>query len=188
MRAEISVVMSNLETIKQLGKNGGEYWMARDLMPVLGYARWENFENALRKAKESCISIGEEMLDHFRDVTKAISSGKGAQLERADCYLDRYACYLIAQNGDPTKVEIAAAQTYFAVQTRRQEIADASKHNLEQRLHLRNRVTKAVKELNKVAKKAGVLNYAAFHNAGYQGLYTMGLADIKKRLERREQM
>lgn len=181
MNIEVFNIINKLESIKHLTKKGGNYWMARELMGVLGYTKWENFENVIVKAKESSESIGENISDHFLDTRKVIEAGNGAQLERNDYYLDRYACYLIAQNGDPTKVEIAAAQTYFAIQTRRQEIADADNQLLEQRIHLRKRVTKATKELNQVAKQAGVQKYALFHDAGYRGLYEMGLADIKKR-------
>lgn len=181
MTIKISTVINNLEFIKHTTKKGGEYWIGRELMSILGYVKWENFESVIEKAKESCASVGEEMLDHFLDARKVIEAGKGAKLERADYYLDRYACYLIAQNGDSAKIEIAAAQTYFAIQTRRQELSDVDNIQLEQRLHLRKRVTKAVKELNQSAKQAGVQNYALFHDAGYKGLYSMGLIDIKKR-------
>jgi DNA-damage-inducible protein D len=182
MENKISNLINKIDSIKHTRPNGGEYWMARELMEVLGYIKWENFWDVIEKSKKSCLSISENVLDHFLDTRKVIEAGKGAKLERIDYYLDRYACYLIAQNGDPTKTEIAAAQTYFAIQTRRQEIADANEHQLlEQRLHLRKRVTKAVKELNKVAKQVGVQSYALFHNAGYQGLYSMGLTEIKKR-------
>ena len=99
--------------------------MARDLQPLLGYSRWENFANVIEKAKMACESAGAPPSDQFRDITKGIAAGKGAEIQRVDFYLSRYACYLIAMNGDPAKSEIGQAQTYFAVQTRRQEIGRA---------------------------------------------------------------
>lgn len=182
MSTDYSMIMKKLEAIKHLSAKGGEYWAARELMEILAYAKWENFLAVIERAKTACISVSEEISDHFLDIRKVIEAGKGAKHERTDYYLDRYACYLIAQNGDPSKPEIAAAQTYFAVQTRLQEKTQANERLLlEQRIHLRKRVTQAVKELNKTAKQVGVKNYAAFQNAGYMGLYEMGLADIKKR-------
>lgn len=181
MNKEIIQIISSLESIKRKTKNGGEYWKGRELMDILGYTRWENFKEVIGKARGACQSVGENIDNHFLDTTKMIETGKGARVEVSDCFLDRYACYLIAQNGNSLKPEIAAAQTYFAIQTRRQEMADTENRLLHQRVNLRERVTKAVKELNKVAKDAGVENFGAFQNAGYQGLYSMGLADIKKR-------
>ena len=101
-----------------------EFWYARDLMPLLGYERWENFDKAIGRAIESCETSGIEVSDHFREVTKMITAGKGAQRLVKDYMLTRYACYLIAQNGDPKKEEIAFAQSYFAVQTRKQELIE----------------------------------------------------------------
>lgn len=119
------------ETIVKLNKSfeesayeqeGVEYWLARELQILLGYSDWRNFINAVVKAKESCKTIGEAVLDHFVDVTKMVKIGSGAERKQDDIMLTRYACYLIAQNGDPKKEQIAFAQSYFAIQTRKQEL------------------------------------------------------------------
>ena len=101
-----------------------EYWFARELMPLLGYERWENFDKTITRAMESCETSGVTVLDHFREVTKMIATGKGARRSVKDYMLTRYACYLVAQNGDPKKEEIAFAQSYFALQTRKQELIE----------------------------------------------------------------
>jgi len=170
-------VISDLEACKRKTSQGVEYWMARDIQPVLGYTRWENFANVIEKAKMACESAGVRAIDQFRDVTKGIVAGKGAEVQRADYYLSRYGCYLIAMNGDPGKPEIGYAQTYFAVQTRRQELLDQGGH--QPRIELRERIKVANRNLNSAAKEAGVQSYAMFHDAGYRGLYGMGLADLK---------
>ncbi len=182
MQIPISTIIQKLDTIRHASSNGGHYWLGRELMPVLGYTEWRNFESVIKRGIQAYESVGEDKNDHFVGFNKMIEVGKSARRSQNDYYLTRYACYLIAQNGDPAKIEIAAAQTYFAIQTRLQEKAQTDNQTaLEQRIHLLHRVTKAVKELNQTAKQAGVQNYAAFQNAGYKGLYSMGLADIKKR-------
>jgi DNA-damage-inducible protein D len=176
-------LISWLEGCKRQTSQGMEYWMARDLQAVLGYSRWENFVNVVEKARMACESAGVDADHQFREVTKGITAGKGAELQRSDYYLSRYACYLIAMNGDPGKPEVGYAQTYFAVQTRRQEVRD--QHDVQRRLELRERVREANRALGSAAKGAGVQKYALFHDAGYMGLYGMGLSDLKahKRLE-----
>jgi len=124
-----------------------EFWLARDLQNALGYLRWENFAKVINKAKTACLNSGYEMGDHFLDVTKKIELGKGAVRKIDDMALSRYACYLIAQNGDPAKDQIAFAQTYFAVQTRKQEIIEKRLAEVE-RLDARKKLTLSEKELS----------------------------------------
>jgi DNA-damage-inducible protein D len=128
-------------------ENGTEFWLARDLQRPLGYERWENFINVIAKAKLSCKTAGNDPFDHFRDVTKMIGTAKGATRELQDVALTRYVCYLIAQNGDPTKDAIAFAQTYFAVQTRKQEIIEKRLAEIE-RLTARKKLTTSEKVLS----------------------------------------
>lgn len=180
MDTQIDVTLKALESARRETRHGGHYWMARDIQQILGYASWESFQAVLTRAQASCAQSGEEVENHFRDVTNMVLIGSGAERGRADAYLDRYACYLVAMNGDPAKSQVAAAQTYFAVQTRRQELADADAL-LDRRTELRGRLTHAVKELHGAAKQAGVQNFALFNDAGYRGLYSMGLSDIKAR-------
>ena len=177
---EIHTSTRELDLNRKIGKNGQEYWMGRDIQVLLGYADWTNFEKVVEKAKTACESSGLSASNHLRETTEVIEAGKGAKLRRKTYFLSRYACYLIAMNGDSSKPEIALAQTYFAVQTRRQEIADQLTVE-EQRIELRDRLTKATKDLNSVAKQAGVQQYGLFHDAGYRGLYGMGLSAIKAR-------
>ncbi len=172
----LDVVMLALDGKKREAPNGEDYWMARDLQSVLGYANWQNFQTVIERAKTACDGSGVNSHYHFIDTNKVIASGKGAKLERADCYLTRYACYLIAMNGESSKPEVASAQTYFAVQTRRQEVSDQ-----EKRIALRDRVRRGNKLLAGTARGVGVKRFAIFNDAGYRGLYGMGLAEIKSR-------
>jgi len=172
----LDLVMKALDEKKREAPNGEDYWTGRDIQLILGYAKWQAFQAVIEKAKMACDGSGVNSRYHFIDTSKVIESGKGAKLERADCYLTRYACYLIAMNGESSKPEVATAQTYFAVQTRRQEISDQ-----EKRIALRDRVRKGYKILHGTARGAGVTRFGLFNDAGYRGLYGMGLADIKKR-------
>lgn len=172
----LDFVVRALEGKKRTAPNGEDYWTARDIQPILGYAEWRNFDLVIKKAKMACEASGVPSAYHFVETDKVITSGKGAQLQRADCYLTRYACYLIAMNADSGKIEVATAQTYFAVQTRRQEISDQHK-----RAALRERVRTGNKLLAGTAKDAGVTRFDHFNNAGYVGLYGMGVPDIKRR-------
>ena len=173
----------SFEELKQVNQHGAEFWNARDLQPHLGYAHWRNFEKAIRKAMTSCEQSGNDPGYHFARARKPITGGKGAVQEVDDYQLSRFACYLIAQNGDPRKPEIAYAQKYFAIQTRRQEISDALAADLE-RLELRKQTSEEFKALSGAARDAGVQDrmFGVFHDAGYKGLYGgLGKEDIKSR-------
>jgi len=169
-----------LDRRKRIAPHGIDYWMARDVQQVLKYERWESFQELIQRARLACESAGREPDHHFRLTANMITAGKGAQRERADWYLSRYACYLVAMNGDPSKPEIGFAQTYFAVQARKQEILEQAGAD-EKRLELRNRVKTANKALAGAAYDAGVRKLGIFHDKGYQGLYGLGLGAIKER-------
>lgn len=166
------------EELRHTTADGGEYWSARELYPVLEYSTWQRFCGVIEKAMIACENSGHSGTDHFNRHVKLIEAGKGAERQIEDYHLSRYACYLIVQNGDPSKPVIAAGQTYFAMQTRRQELADdAAFQSLsedEQRLYLRREMKAHNRQLVDAAKDAGVvtnLDYAIFQNHGYQGLY-----------------
>lgn len=166
------------EEIKQVDDDGAEYWSARELAKLLDYSEYRHFTPVLERAKEACLNSGHNVGDHFEDALGMVKIGSGAQRELKDIRLSRYACYLVVQNADPTKPVIAAGQTYFAVQTRRQELADDETFKRlredEKRLFLRNELKEHNKQLVEVAQKAGVetcLDFAIFQNHGYQGLY-----------------
>ena len=182
---EIDRNNKSFEEIKHIDENGVEFWYARELMTILEYNKWENFEKVINKAKDACENSGITVIDHFPDVRKTIKMPKGAKKTILDYKLTRYACYLIAQNGDSRKTVIALAQTYFAVQTRKQEITEKEYSMLtedEKRFYQRNLTRKGNYSLNQTAKKAGVKNFDRFHNAGYKGLYNGETADdIAKR-------
>lgn len=171
------------EQLKCVSSHGTEYWSARELQPLLGYNHWRSFEKAIAKAITSCRQSGNDPDHHFARARKPIVGGKGAVQEVPDFHLSRFACYLIAQNGDPRKPEIALAQKYFAIQTRRQELSDNCQRDME-RLELRKQTTEEFKALSGAARNAGVQNkmFGVFHDAGYKGLYGgLGSEQIKSR-------
>ncbi len=173
------------EDIKHIDKKNNEFWYARELQNVLNYKEWRKFEGVIQKAKEACIKSDMQVIDHFVGTDKTIKMPKGATKTIDDYKLSRYACYLIAQNGDSRKQEIALAQTYFAIQTRKQEISELEYSKLsedEKRFYQRKLTKKGNYSLNLAAKNAGVKNFDRFHNFGYKGLYNGETADdIAKR-------
>jgi DNA-damage-inducible protein D len=173
----------SFEQLRLLNSHGAEYWSARDLQTLLGYSQWRRFEQAISRAVTSCTQSGNDPDHHFAGAGKMIAVGKGGRREVADFHLSRFACYLIAQNGDPRKPEIALAQKYFAIQTRRQELSDAHAADIE-RLQLRKQTSEEFKALSGAARDARVQSamFGVFHDAGYRGLYGgMGSEGIKRR-------
>ena len=169
----------DFETIKHISENKHEYWTARELMPLLAYSQWRNFEIVLEKAKKACATGGQDVTSHFVETSKKVKLGLGSNRDIKDYKLSRYACYLIAQNGDPSKQPIANAQTYFAIQTRRQELAQNNGED-ERRLFIRNEIKKQNKQLFSTAKKAGVEDFGKFNKMGYLGLYDQDIEKVKE--------
>lgn len=174
----------NFEGVKKIDENGIDYWEARELMPLLGYTKWDNFLSVIEKAKIACRNSEQTEDNHFAGIGKMIRIATGTDKETSreikDYKLSRYACYLIAQNGDTSKKAIATAQTYFAIQTRKQEIFQQLDDD-GKRLFLRGDVKTHNKKLNTTAQNAGVRNFGKFNNAGYVGLYGMRKASVQKR-------
>lgn len=167
---------SPFESIRKESEDGLEYWSARDLARILGYARWDKFKNAIQKAETACENSGQVVEDHFSRVGNMVQIGSGAQRRIEDFRLSRYACYLVIQNADPSKEIVALGQTYFAVQTRRQEQADelAGLTEEQKRLYLRGQLTSHNRQLAEAASMAGVvqgIDFAIFQDHGYAGLY-----------------
>lgn len=172
-KADIQDTPGPFEKIRRITAAGNEYWSSRDISKVLEYNDYRNFEQVIRKAKTACFNSGHRIEDHFVDVTDMIEIGKGGQREVSSVNLSRYACYLVIQNADPNKDIVAKGQTYFAVQTRRQELAD-EQLEAERRLMLREEMKTHNVKLAGAAKDAGVVSsvdYGIFQNHGYMGLY-----------------
>ena len=173
------------EEIKHIDENGREYWEARELQVILDYKRWQKFQNVIKNAKTACGQSKIIIDDHFTQTGKMINLAKGAVRKIQDYKLSRYACYLIVQNGDSRKKVIALGQTYFAIQTRKQELSEKEYSELtedEKRFYQRNLTRKGNYSLNITARNCGVKNFDKFHNCGYKGLYNGETAnDIAKR-------
>ncbi len=182
----------DFDSIKQVSPYGAEFWSARDLAPLLGYNKWERFEGTIKRAMTACENTGNIIEDHFPAAGKPIKGGKGAIQNVVDYTLSRFACYLVAQNGDPRKPEIAAAQAYFAISTRQNELTQLYADQQE-RLRLREQVAENNKALASAAYASGVLskNFGTFQNAGYKGLYGgLDVVNIKehKGIKQREDL
>lgn len=169
---------TQFERIRQVDSDNLEFWSARDLMEVLEYTNWRNFKGVLLKAQIACENSGHDPTDHFVGAIKMVAIGSDAKREVEDMHLSRYACYLVVQNADPAKEVVALGQTYFAVQTRRQEVSDAAAMaeltEDQRRLLLRQRIKVQNTDLASAAKTAGVItgqDFAVFQNHGYRGLY-----------------
>lgn len=158
------------EKIKRINDSQQEYWSARELARALDYTDYRNFANVIGKAKEACQNSGEVIHKHFVDGNDMVETGSSAQRSVDTVFMDRYACYLIIQNSNPTKEVVALGQTYFAIQTRRQEINDQHIED-HKRLRLRDEIKKHNTSLAEAAENAGVQNYGKFQNYGYKGLY-----------------
>lgn len=167
--------VSPFEQIRKLNpETGDEYWSSREFAAVLGYSDYRNFEDVIEKARLACFNSGHPVDDHFGEVTEMIAIGKGAKRPVRTVHMSRYACYLAIQNADPKKEIVALGQTYFAVQTRKQELADQQLLEGDRRLLLRDELRKHNSKLADAAKGAGVVepvDYAIFQNHGYRGLY-----------------
>ena len=187
MNNSIRINESIFESIKHVNDYGQEFWYARELQKVLDYNRWDKFLNVIDKSIIACRNSGNNVEDHFSHIGKMVEIGSGAEREVGDCALSRYACYLIAMNGDPRKEVIAQAKTYFAVKTRQQELIENYEQLSEdqKRLSIRLEMIEHNKSLADAAKMAGVttsLDYAIFQNKGYQGLYGgLGAKEIHAR-------
>lgn len=185
-KAAVKSHHQSFEGIRQQDADGEEYWLARQLAKVLEYSEFRHFQSVIERAKEACGNSGHPVRDHFEDILEMVEIGSGAKREIADVRLSRYGCYLIVQNGDPSKPVIANGQTYFAMQTRRQELTDekqlARLSEDEKRLAIRHELARHNKHLAAAAKDAGVvtsLDYAIFQDHGYKGLYAgRGSKDI----------
>lgn len=177
----MKTITEKLESVKRtIAKTGVEYWRARDVMPMLGYSTWRSFEEALTRAMCAFDAAGEKTRDHFADARKMVVIGSGAMRERGDYYLTRAACYILAMNSDSRKLEVAEAQEYFAVQTRRMEKIE--KAALEfRRVDIRERVEEHNRMLGRTAKDVGVKRFGLFHWAGIKGMYAMPLQALKEK-------
>lgn len=181
MKSEVIIQLTEtFEGHAQQTESGVDYWLARDIQHLLGYAEWRNFQNVLSKAKTACEVAGHAVAHHFVDVTKMVELGSGSRREVDDVLLTRFACYLVAQNGDPSKPEIAFAQSYFAIQTRRAELIEQRMLEVE-RLAARRKLTTTEKELSGVIyeQAGGNQDFALIRSKGDQALFSRSTQAMK---------
>jgi DNA-damage-inducible protein D len=172
--------MRRLEEIKRRNPDGPDYWLAREIAPILGYSAWDKFLPVVARAQEAIVNAGEEPSHHIAQTSKLMGVGKGGRRRVDEFFLSRAACYLIAMNGDPAKPAVSGAQAYFLVQTRASELRDQVPKD-EKRLSLRGKVTLANKRISDIAKDVGVTRYGLFHDAKYRGIYNMSARELAKR-------
>ena len=174
--------MEQLQALKRVTVTGKDYWLAREIYRILGYRTWEGFEGLLARAMAACDGVGAHPDNHFQQTSKMVEIGSGAKRPQVDYFMSRIACYLTAMNGESSMPEVAAAQAYFAVQTRRMELYDQQAED-ERRLEMRERVSTSFKRVRDAAHDAGVRNMMqlVFQDARYQGLYGMSAQDVKLR-------
>jgi DNA-damage-inducible protein D len=170
--------MRELEAAKHQTTSGKDYWLAREINLILGYPQWREFDEVIERSKNACAGAKMSLANHFVLTHKMVEVGSGAKRQVDDYFLSRAACYFVAMNGDPNKPEIAAAQAYFAIQTRRMELADQRAAD-QKRLEMRDKVTESFKKVAGAAQDAGVVRQGIFHDARYRGLYGMSLRDVK---------
>jgi DNA-damage-inducible protein D len=183
MADSTNIIIERIKAVQKQASNGKPFWMARDIMEALDYKKWDDFRDVIERAKASCENAGNFTANHFALMPQMVEIGSGAMRERENYALSKYACYLVAMNGDTAKPEIAVAQAYFVEQTYRQESAQLLTEE-ERRLLIRNRVKDANRKLSGAARDAGVTNkmFGVFHDAGYQGLYGgLGAEEIKRK-------
>lgn len=177
--------MCRLEEVKRVNSQGDDFWIGRDLVPILGYSEWDSFLPVIHRAEESTKAAGGDPSHHIRHTTKMMGTGRGAKRRVGEVFLSRGACYLIAMNGQPSKPEVAAAQHYFAIQARNAELAQQEPAELK-RLGLRDKVTVAFKRVTAVAEDAGVTRFGRFHHARFEGFYKKSRKEIEEQKGVRE--
>jgi DNA-damage-inducible protein D len=177
--------MRRIEAARRQTAQGDDYWLARELAEILGYKQWRNFENVISRARVAIEATGGSSSHHVAETSKMVGVGDGGKRRVVEYFLSRAACYLIAMNGEPTKPEVAGAQAYFTVQTRRAELLDAEMKDRD-RLHKREKASAALKRVSDIAKDVGVTRYDYFHGAKYRGMYEMSAKELGRHKGLRE--